>query len=98
MRIETELPVWPTEKYQQNGTHLHYRRRLSSSISIDDLARLPGNTEESGFNSRKEWIRRIDGGGCSLERTALLLHFPANREIIREIAEFWPILGAQSRQ
>ena len=61
-RIETELPVWPTEKCRQNGAHRIYRRTLSNSISIDDLARLPGNTEVSGFNSRKEWIRRIDGG------------------------------------
>ena len=56
------LPVWPTEKYRQNGTHLHYRRKLSSSIPIDDLARLPGNPEVSGLISRELWILKIDGG------------------------------------
>jgi hypothetical protein len=62
MRIETELPVWPTEKYRQNGTHVHYPRMLSSSFPIDDLGKLPGNTEVSAIISRKLWIRRIDGG------------------------------------
>ena len=95
-RIETELPIWPTEKYRQNDVHLHCWRMLSSSIPIDDLARLPGNTEVSGRISRKLWIRNIDGGGGSLERTALLLHFPANREINREIAEFSPKLEPNS--
>jgi hypothetical protein len=96
MRIETELPVWPTEKYRQNGTHLHYRRRLSSSIPIDDLAKLPGNTEELGLISSKLLIIKIDGGGRSLERTVLPMHFPANREINREIAEFAPMFGVNS--
>jgi len=44
MRIETELPVWPTEKCRQNGAHLHYRRTISSSMLIEDLAKLPGNS------------------------------------------------------
>jgi len=60
---ETELPFWPTEKYRQNGTHLHYRRRFSSSTPIEDLAELPGNTEVSERISRKLWIRKIDGRG-----------------------------------
>ena len=62
MRLETELPVWPTEKYRQNGLHLHYRRRLSSSIPIEDLAKLPGKTEVLGPISRKLLILDIDGG------------------------------------
>ena len=83
MRIETELPIWPTEKYRQNGTHLHYRRTLSSSIPIDDLARLPGNTEVSGLISRKLWIRNIDGGGIVIRTWSTVLRrksadFPEN--------------------
>jgi hypothetical protein len=35
-----------------------------------------------------ERVIKIDGGGRSLERTALPQIFPANREINREIAEF----------
>src|SRR5260370_22080957 len=62
MRIETELPVWPTEKSRQNGVHLHYWRMLSSSIPIEDLAKLPGNTKTLGLISRKLLIIRIDGG------------------------------------
>jgi hypothetical protein len=48
MRIETELPIWPTEKCRQSGAHPHYRRTLSSSIPIEDLAKLPGNSEVLG--------------------------------------------------
>jgi hypothetical protein len=44
MRIKTELPVWPTEMCRQNGAHLHYRRTISSSMLIEDLAKLPGNS------------------------------------------------------
>jgi hypothetical protein len=82
-RIETELPVWPTEKYRQNGTHLHYRRKLSSSIPIDDLARLPGNSDLSGLISRKLWIRKIDGGGTVIRTGSTILRrksadFPEN--------------------
>jgi hypothetical protein len=31
------------------------------------------------------------GGGCSLDQTPLWLHFPANREFIREILRFWAL-------
>ena len=83
MRIERELPIWPTEKYRQNGTHPHHRRRLSSSIPIDDLARLPGNTDVSGLISRKLWIRNIDGGGIVIRTWSTVLRrksadFPEN--------------------
>jgi hypothetical protein len=44
LRIETELPVRPTEKCRQNGAHLHHRRTISSSLLIEDLAKLPGNS------------------------------------------------------
>ena len=54
----------------------HYRRTLSRSIPIDDLGKLPGNTGLSGCISRKLWIRRIDGGGRSLDRTALPAALP----------------------
>ena len=62
MRIETELPVWPTEKCRQNGAHRIYRRTLSSSIAVEDLATLPGNTKKLGPISRKLLILKLDGG------------------------------------
>jgi hypothetical protein len=62
MRIETELPVWPTEKCRQNGAHLHYRRTISSSMLIEDLAKLPGNSGCWGDSSRKLLIINILGG------------------------------------
>jgi hypothetical protein len=62
MRIETELPIWPTEKCRQNGAHLNYRRTLSSSIPIEDVAKLPGNSEVLGASLRKLLILKIDGG------------------------------------
>ncbi len=40
-----------------------------------------------GFLSRKLLIINIDGGGWSLQRTALWAEFPANREKYREISE-----------
>jgi hypothetical protein len=62
MRIETELPIWPTEKCRQNGARHTYRRTLSSSIAIEDLATLPGNTNKLRLISLKLLIIKLDGG------------------------------------
>jgi hypothetical protein len=62
MRIETELPIWPTEKCRQNGAYPIYRRALSSSIAIEDLATLPGSSKMLGLLSRKLLIIKLDGG------------------------------------
>ena len=61
-RIETELPIWPTEKRRQNGAHPFYRRTLSSSIATEDLATLPGNRPKLRHISRKLLILKVDGG------------------------------------
>jgi hypothetical protein len=62
MRIETELPVRPTEKCRQNGAHPIYRRTLSSSVAIEDLATLPGSSEMLGPDHAKLLIIKLDGG------------------------------------
>ena len=62
MRIETELPIWPTETCRQNGAHPIYQRALSSSIAIEDLATLPGNTKKLDLSCSKLLILKLDGG------------------------------------
>jgi hypothetical protein len=62
MRIETELPVRPTEKCRQNGAHPIYRRTLSSSVAMEDLATLPGSSEMLGSHQAKLLIINVDGG------------------------------------
>jgi hypothetical protein len=37
-------------------------------------------------------LPKLYGGGRSLERTALPLHFPANSEFIRESGRLWTLV------
>lgn len=81
IRIETELPIRPTEKCRHSGAHPIYRRTLSSSIAIEDLATLPGSSEMLGLLSRKLLLIKLDGGGRSLQRTRSLAAFPCKQGI-----------------
>ena len=45
-------------------------------------------------SDQRTQILRLYGGGRSLERTALSLHFPAKREFNRELLRFWAMLRA----
>jgi hypothetical protein len=46
--LVTELPNTRREKWRQIGAHRLRRRTLSSSMLIEDLAKLPGNSEVLG--------------------------------------------------
>jgi hypothetical protein len=67
------------------------RPRFSQSTNLVRRSRMFGQFRRYVRKCfRRKEILRLYGGGGSLERTALWLHFPANREFNSEISSFLP--------
>jgi hypothetical protein len=72
-------------------------------VMCGDAAQLPNPTSERNKAPRigalLTWTQqlrataKLNGGGGSLERTALSLDFPANREFNREFLRFWALFA-----